>query len=157
MKTKQMSPLQTEAASHSQALVFMRDFNHHWRESRAGHRQDRWFLECVNDNLLYQERVETMRTGALSELKLIFTTKEMLVGNVKLKGSFGCSNHEMVQLRILRAVRRAHSKLAVQDFRRADFGLLISLLEPQELLNDLPQNHRKFSWLLYGEQTRLPY
>ena len=45
-------------------------------------------------------------------LDIDLTNKEGLVGNVKLKGSLGCSDHEMVEFKILTAVRRAHSKLA---------------------------------------------
>ncbi|GAB0186969.1 mitochondrial enolase superfamily member 1 [Grus japonensis] len=67
-----------------------------------------------------------MTRGAI--LDLVLTNKEGLVGNVKLKGSHGCSDHEMVELKILRAPRRAHSKLATLDFRRADFGLFRDLL-----------------------------
>ena len=47
---------------------------------------------------------------------------------MKVKGSLGCSDHEMVEFKILRAARRVHSKLATLDFRRADFGLLRDLL-----------------------------
>jgi len=61
-------------------------------------------------------------------LDLVLTNKERLVGNVKVKGSLGCSNHEMVAFKILRAARRVCSKLATLDFRRADFGLLRDLL-----------------------------
>ena len=61
-------------------------------------------------------------------LDLVLTNKEGLVGNVKLKGSLGCSDHEMVEFKILRAVRRAQSKLTTLDFRRADFGLFRDLL-----------------------------
>ena len=50
------------------------------------------------------------------------------MGNVKLKGSLGCSDHEMLELKILRAARRAHSKLATLAFRRADFVLFRDLL-----------------------------
>ncbi|GAB0180593.1 hypothetical protein GRJ2_000524600 [Grus japonensis] len=67
-----------------------------------------------------------MRRGAM--LDLVLTNKEGLVGNVKLNGSLGCSDHEMVELKVLRAVRRAHSKLTTLDFRRADFGLSRDLL-----------------------------
>jgi len=56
-------------------------------------------------------------------LDLVLTNKEGLMGNVKLKGNLGCSDHEMVAFEILMAARRAHSKLATLDFRRADFGL----------------------------------
>jgi len=44
------------------------------------------------------------------------------VGNVKLKGSLGCSAHEMVEFKIVRAARRVHGKLATLDFRRADLA-----------------------------------
>ena len=60
-------------------------------------------------------------------LDLVLTNKEGLVGNVKLKGSLGCSDHEMVEFKILRTATRAHSKLTL-DFRRADFGLFRDLL-----------------------------
>ncbi|PKU30953.1 rna-directed dna polymerase from mobile element jockey-like [Limosa lapponica baueri] len=62
---------------------------------------------------------EAMRRGAM--LDLILT-------NVKVKGSLGCSDHEMVEFKILRAARRVHSKLATLDFRRADFDLFRDLL-----------------------------
>ncbi|GAB0178861.1 hypothetical protein GRJ2_000351400 [Grus japonensis] len=92
----------TGAASHSQALVLMRDANHPdicWRDSTAGHKQSRTFLECVDDNFLLQVTEEPRRRGAM--LDLVLTSKEGLVGNVKLKGSFGCSDHEMVEFKIL--------------------------------------------------------
>ena len=42
-------------------------------------------------------------------LDLVLTNKEGLVGNVKIRDSLGCSDHEMVEFKILEAVRRAHS------------------------------------------------
>lgn len=65
-----------------------------------------------------------MRRGAIPDL----TSKEGLVGNVKLKGSLGCSDHEMVEVKVLMAERREHSKLTTLDFMRADFGLFSDLL-----------------------------
>ncbi|GAB0176508.1 hypothetical protein GRJ2_000116000 [Grus japonensis] len=106
----------------------MGDFNHPdicWRDSAAEHKQSRKFLECVDDNFLLQVMEELTRRGAM--LDLILTNKEGLVGDVKLKGSLGCSDHEMVEFRILRAARRAHSKLTTLDFRGADFGLFRDL------------------------------
>jgi len=47
---------------------------------------------------------------------------------MKLKGSLGCSDHEMLEFKILRSVRRAYSKFTTLDFRRADFGLFRDLL-----------------------------
>ena len=68
---------------------------------------------------------EAVRRGAT--LDVVLTNKEGLMGNAKLKGSLGCSDHEMVEFKILRALRRAHSKLATLDCRRADFGLFRDL------------------------------
>ena len=67
-----------------------------------------------------------MRRGAI--LDLVLTKNLGLVGNVKLKGSLGCSDHEMVELQILRTVRTADSELATLDCRRANFGLFRDLL-----------------------------
>ncbi|GAB0183347.1 hypothetical protein GRJ2_000800000 [Grus japonensis] len=61
-------------------------------------------------------------------LDLVLANKEGLVENVKLKGSLDCSDHEMTEFKILRAARRAHSKLTTLDFRRADLGLFRDLL-----------------------------
>jgi len=68
---------------------------------------------------------EPTRRGAT--LDLVLTNKEGLVGNVKLKSSLGCSNHEMLEFKILRTVKRAHSKLTTLDFRRVDFSLFRNL------------------------------
>ena len=57
-------------------------------------------------------------------LDLVLTNKERLVGNVKFKGSLGCSDHKMVEFKILRTARRVCSKLTTLDFRIADFGVL---------------------------------
>ncbi|GAB0209624.1 hypothetical protein GRJ2_003428100 [Grus japonensis] len=84
----------------------MGDFNHPdicWRDNAAGNNQSRKFLECVDDNFLLQVIEEPTRRGAM--LDLVLTNKEGLVGDVKLKGSLGCSDHEMVECRILRAVK----------------------------------------------------
>ncbi|GAB0179892.1 hypothetical protein GRJ2_000454500 [Grus japonensis] len=107
----------------------MGDFNHPdicWRDNAAEHKQSRKFLECVDDNFLLQVTEEPTRRDAM--LDLILTNKEGLVGDVKLKGSLGCSDRKMVEFGILRAARRAHSKLTALAFRRADFGLFRDLL-----------------------------
>ncbi|GAB0178004.1 hypothetical protein GRJ2_000265700 [Grus japonensis] len=67
-----------------------------------------------------------MKRGAI--LDLVLTNEEGLVGDVKLKGSLGCSDHKMMEFKMLRAARRAHSKLTTLDFRKADFSLFRDLL-----------------------------
>ncbi|GAB0176073.1 mitochondrial enolase superfamily member 1 [Grus japonensis] len=82
-------------------------------------------------------------------LDLVLTNKEGLVGDVKLKGSLGCSDHEMVQFKILRAVRRAHSKLTTLDFRRADFCLFRDLLGGVPWDKALERRGAQDSWLVF--------
>ncbi|GAB0190228.1 hypothetical protein GRJ2_001488100 [Grus japonensis] len=82
-------------------------------------------------------------------LDLVLTNKEALVGDVKLKGSLGCSDHEMVEFRILRAARRACSKLATLDFRRADFGLFRDLLGRIPWDKALEARGAQDSWLIF--------
>ncbi|PKU39914.1 rna-directed dna polymerase from mobile element hypothetical protein [Limosa lapponica baueri] len=79
----------------------MEDFSHLnicWRDNTAGYKRSRRFLECIDDNFLLQVVEEPMRRGAV--LGLVLTNKEGLVGNVKLKGNLGCSDHEMVEFKI---------------------------------------------------------
>lgn len=90
------------------------------------HRQLRSFLECIDDNFVLQVKEKTMRRSTV--LDLILSDKERLVEIVKLNGSLGCRDQEMVQFRILMAMRREHSKLAILDFGRRDFGLFKGLL-----------------------------
>lgn len=48
---------QIGAASHSPAVVLMRDFNYpsiYWSDNIAGHKQSRWFLKYVDGNFLLQ-------------------------------------------------------------------------------------------------------
>ncbi|GAB0184760.1 hypothetical protein GRJ2_000941300 [Grus japonensis] len=88
-----------------------------------------------------------MRRGAM--LDLILTNKEGLVGDVKLKGSLGCSDHEIVEFKILRAMRRVHSKLTTLDFRRADFGLFRHLLGRLPWDKALEGRGAQDSWLMF--------
>lgn len=66
------------------------------------------------------------RKGTL--LDLILTNKEGLDGDVKVESSLNCSDHEMVESRILRAGRRVKSKLTTLEFRKVDFVLFKSVL-----------------------------
>ena len=79
---------------------------------------------------------------------LVLTNKEGLVGSVKLKGSLGCSDHEMVKFKIPRSVRRTHSKLTTLDFRRADFGLFRDLLGRVVWDKALEERGAQESWLI---------
>ncbi|GAB0208304.1 mitochondrial enolase superfamily member 1 [Grus japonensis] len=92
----------------------------------AKHAQSRRFLQSTDDNFLTQVVEEPMRRGVL--LDLVLTNKEGLVGDVKVGDSLGCSDHEMVEFRILRGRSGAESRITTLDFRRANSGLFKDLL-----------------------------
>lgn len=70
------------------------------------------------------------------------------MGSVKPKGDSGCSDHEMVAFKILRAARRMRNRLAALDFRRADFGPFRELLGEVPWDKALEERGAQESWLL---------
>ena len=77
-------------------------FNHRhicWKGTTARHVQSRRFLHSIDDNFLAQVVESSTRTGV--RLDLVLTNKGGLVGDVKVGGSLGCSDHKMVEFRIL--------------------------------------------------------
>jgi len=107
----------------------MGDFNHpdiSWEDHRARHIQSRRFLQSIDDNFLMQVVEEPTRKGTL--LDLVLTNKEGLVEDVKVGDRLSCSDHEMVEFRILSGGSRAISRIKPLDFRRANFDLFKELL-----------------------------
>ncbi|PKU37342.1 hypothetical protein llap_12357 [Limosa lapponica baueri] len=79
-----------------------------------------------------------------SMLDLDLTNKEGLMGNVKLKGSLGCSDHEIVDFRFPRADRRVHSKCSSHTTQVAeDKGRDWKNEEPPTVGQDQVQDHLK--------------
>ena len=70
---------------------------------------------------------------------------------MKLKGSLGCSDREMVEFKILRAARRARSKLTTLDFKRADFGFFRDLLGRIPWDKALEGRWAQDSWLVFKD------
>lgn len=116
-KTEQIRPsVERGAASCSQALVLMGNFTHPsicCRDNTIGRKQCRRFLECINNSFILQViKGPTSRDSVLDFVPII---KKELMGNMKLKGILGCSDHEMVEFEILMAVRRVDSKLTSEQ------------------------------------------
>jgi len=60
-------------ASHSQNVVLMGDLNHPdicWRDNTAWNKELKMFLECIDDNFLFQVVQEHIRRGAVLDLVL---------------------------------------------------------------------------------------
>jgi len=85
-------------------------------------------------------------------LDLILMNKEGLTGDVKVKGSLGCCNYEMVELRILRGGRIVKNQLITLDFRRADFDLFRNLLDRVAWDQVLGGRGAQERWLIFKDK-----
>ena len=72
-------------------------------------------------NFLTQLVREPMRGSKI--LDLLFVNRESLVGDVKVRGHLGQSDHEILDFLILVEPWRGVNRTATLDFQRADFGL----------------------------------
>lgn len=61
-------------------------------------------------------------------LDFLLANKKEPVVDMRVKGTLGCRDHQMLPLRILRGVRISNSKIATLNFRKLDFRLLRDLL-----------------------------
>nr|XP_048691935.1 uncharacterized protein LOC125630279 [Caretta caretta] len=135
-----------------QALVLMGDFNHPdicWESNTAVHRQSRKFLESVGDNFLVQMLKEPIRGRAL--LDLLLTNREELVGEAKVDGNLGGSDHKMVKSRILTQGRKESSRIWTPDFRKVDFDSLRELMGRIPWENNMRGKGVQESWLYFKE------
>ena len=116
--------------SRSLPLVLVGDFNFPdicWNYNTADKEQSWRFLERVGDNFLTQLVREPTRGSNI--LDLLFVNREGLVGDVKVGGRLGQSDHKMLDFSILVEPRRGVSRTATLDFRRADFNLFRTMVE----------------------------
>jgi len=117
-----------------------------WEDHTARYIQNRRLLQGTDDNFLTQVVEEQKRRGVL--LDLVLTNREGLVENVKVGGSLGCSDHEMVEFRILHGGSRAISRIKNLDFRRANFDLFKELLGGIPWVGSSEGRGVQESWLL---------
>jgi len=116
--------------SRSLLPVLMGDFKFpdiFWVYNTAKRKQSQRFLECVGDNVLAQMVKEITRGSKI--LDLLFVNREGLVGDVKVRGRLGESDHKMLDFSILVEPQREVSRTAPLDFQRADFALLQTRVE----------------------------
>ncbi|CAM5145543.1 unnamed protein product [Natator depressus] len=130
----------------------MGDFNHPdicWESNTVVHRQSRKFLENVGDNFLVQVLEEPTRGRAL--LDLLLTNREELVGEAKVDGNLGGSDHKMVEFRILTQGRKESSRIQTLDFRKADFDSLRELMGKIPWENNMRGKGVQEGWLYFKE------
>ncbi|XP_032304298.1 uncharacterized protein LOC116654245 [Coturnix japonica] len=145
---------QLAQAARSPALVLMGDFNFPdicWEYSTAQKKQSRRFLECIEDSFLMQQVREPTRGAA--PLDLLFASREGLVGDVKVGGCLGQSDHEMVDFSILGGAWRGNSKTATLDFWRVDFELFKRLVGGVPWHSVLASKGVQDGWLLFKKEV----
>jgi len=79
----------------------MGDFNHpdiNWEDHTARHTLSRRFLHSIDNNFLTLVEEDQMRRDVL--LDLLLTNRDGLVEEVKVWGSLGCSDHDVVEFRM---------------------------------------------------------
>jgi len=84
------------------------------------------FLQSIDGNFLMQVVEKPTRRVVL--LDRVLANRDGLVEHVKVEGSLSCSDHKMVEFRILRGGSRVISRIKTLDFRRANYGLFKNLL-----------------------------
>ena len=108
----------------------MGDFNFPdicWIYNTADREQSGRFLECVGDNFLTELVKEPVKGSKI--LDLLFVNREGLVGNVRVGGRLGHSDHEMLDFSILVGPQKGVSRTATFDFQKADFSLFRTMVE----------------------------
>ena len=105
-------------------------------------------MKCADDKFLFQVIQEPMRKSAM--LDIVLTCEEGQVSNVKLKGSLGCSDNKIVELKVLMVSEKVCSKFAVLDFRR-DFEIFMELLGRITQEKALEGRGTQESWSVFTE------
>ncbi|PKU45296.1 rna-directed dna polymerase from mobile element jockey-like [Limosa lapponica baueri] len=144
---------QLEKLSQSLPLVLVGDFNFPdicWRYNTAEREQSRRFLERVEDNFITQLVSEPTRESTLLDLLLV--NREGLVGDVKVQGCLGQSDHEIIEFSILAEARQGASRTATLDFQKADFGLLRSMVASVPWETVLKAKGAQEGWSYFKEE-----
>jgi len=59
---------------------------------------------------------------------VLVTNTSELIGDIKIGGSLGCSDHTLVELAVLRDTGQAKSKVRTLNFRKTNFQLFKELV-----------------------------
>jgi len=144
--------LQLQEASRSQALVLLGDFNYPdicWKSNMASCRQSSRFLQCIEDNFLSQ----VISTPTLGDaiLDLVVSNASELVGDVKIGGSLGYSDHALVELTLLREMGITKSIVRTLNFRRANFQLFKEIIRRTPWETVLRDRGTEQSWQVFKD------
>lgn len=112
----------------------------------ANCRQSRRLLEQIEDIFLNEVIDSSSRGDAVPELLLSCVSK--LIGDIRIVGCLGCSDHAMIKFKVLRDIGQAKSKSRKLDFRKANLHLLRQLINKTPWKSVLRVKRAEQSWLL---------
>jgi len=112
-------------------------------------RQSRRLAECIEDNFLSQVIVSPARGDAI--LDLMVTKASELIGDVKIGGSLGCSDHALVEFTVLRDMGQAKSKVRTWSFRKENFQLFKELVSRTPWETALRDKGAEQSWQIFKD------
>ena len=118
--------LQLKEVSHSQTLILMGDFNHPyfcWENNSV------W---CKGSGYSWSPSMTTFRVRYWTdspEVKLMPTSVEEIIKDIKIGGSLGCSDHALLEFVILRKMDLAKCKVRALNLGRVNFRLFKELLD----------------------------
>lgn len=118
-----------------------------WKGNAAEYKQPRRFQERIDGNCLTQVIKEPTKEDAL--LDFIFINNKGLVGDMKVRGTLGCSDKDMMEFRMPRGKNKANSRSTTLDMRRADLGLFSDLLDRIAWDRVLERRDVQEDWLIF--------
>ena len=93
-----------------------------------------------HDDCLYYKNGDTgSPTRGDAILDLVVTNASEPFGDVKIRGSLGCSDHVLVELKLLREMGITKSIVRTLNFRRAKFQLFKEIDSQKDSLGNGPQ------------------
>lgn len=77
------------------------------------------FIECVNDNFLFQGVTESTRSNNI--LDLILTSEENMIDNVTVGEPFGSSDHQIIRFDFIACKESSTAETKTHDYFKADY------------------------------------
>ncbi|PKU47054.1 nedd4-binding protein 2-like 2 [Limosa lapponica baueri] len=113
----------------------------------ASCRQSRRLLECIGDNFLSEVIDSPTRRDMI--LDLMVTNSSEQIGDIKIRGSLGCSDHALVEFTVLRDMSQARSKVRTLNFRKTKFQLFKKLVNRSPWETALRDKGAEQSWQIF--------
>jgi len=105
--------------------------------------------ECMEDIFLSQVINSPTRGDVILDLMVINASE--LIGDIKIGGSLGCSDHALVEFAVLRVKGQAKSKSRTLNFRKANFHLFKETVSRTLWETSLRDKGAEESWQIFKD------